>query len=132
TGFARGQMLGKPGEELIGHGGVRPLARRSGPDLLVRWERAEVTSVSTIDVCTYAVGLDVTAEQEMLRRTLRAERLAAVGTLAAGLAHEVRNPLNSALLQLQVLGRRVDRGDRDPASLKPVLGLVEDEIRRLE
>jgi len=130
TGFGRGEMLGKPGEELIGHGGVRPLARRSGPDLLVRWERAEVTSV--VDVCTYAVGLDVTAEQEMLRRTLRAERLAAVGTLAAGLAHEVRNPLNSALLQLQVLGRRIDRGDRDHASLKPVLGLIEDEIRRLE
>ncbi len=68
----------------------------------------------------------------MLRRTLRAERLAAVGTLAAGLAHEVRNPLNSAALQLQVLRRRLDRDDVSKDSIGPVAGLVEEEIRRLE
>ena len=49
---------------------------------------------------------------------LRSERLAAVGTMAAGLAHEVRNPLNSASLQLTVLERRLDRGD-DPADGAP-------------
>ena len=79
-----------------------------------------------------AVGTDVTAEQEMLRRAMRAERLAAVGTLAAGLAHEVRNPLNSAALQLEVLERRLDRGETAAEALRPVCVLVRDEIRRLE
>jgi signal transduction histidine kinase len=55
-----------------------------------------------------------------------------VGTLAAGLAHEVRNPLNSAALQLQVLRRRIDKDDVSKESIAPVAGLVEDEIRRLE
>jgi signal transduction histidine kinase len=133
TGLLRGEMIGRPGESLIGSGGVRPLPTKDGKERLVRWERAEVGGGARgAELLTYAVGSDVTAEQEMLRRTLRAERLAAVGTLAAGLAHEVRNPLNSALLQLQVLVRRLDRGDTDPASLRPVIGLVEDEIRRLE
>jgi len=58
--------------------------------------------------------------------------LAAVGTLATGLAHEVRNPLNSALLQLEVLKRRLDRGETSPEKLSPISSLVQAEIRRLE
>ena len=141
TGYGRDQMIGKPGDALIGDGGVRPLATKKGGDLLVRWEQARVDAppgspASATSAAgggwTYAVGTDVTAEQEMLRRTLRAERLAAVGTLAAGLAHEVRNPLNSAALQLQVLRRRLSKGDARPETIDPVAALVEDEIRRLE
>src|SRR6185369_229517 len=81
---------------------------------------------------TYAVGIDVTNEQEMLRRTLRAERLAAVGTMAAGFAHEVRNPLNSASLQLTLLERRLQRGDVTRDAVLPVMQIVKDEIQRLE
>ena len=141
TGYCRDEMIGRPGEGLIGEGGIHPLPRKKGGDILVRWERARVTDSEASppagaggvrDGWTYAVGTDVTAEQEMLRRTLRAERLAAVGTLAAGLAHEVRNPLNSATLQLQVLRRRLSKGDVRPESLDPVAALIEDEIRRLE
>jgi signal transduction histidine kinase len=131
TGFLRAEMLGKPGEALVGQGGVRPLATRTGAPLQVRWKRATLPLPGE-QTWSYAVGADVTGEQEMLRRTLRAERLAAVGTLAAGLAHEVRNPLNSAALQLQVLRRRIGRDDVSKESIGPVAGLVEDEIRRLE
>ena len=139
TGFSRDEMIGKPGEGVIGDGGIHPLARKKGGDIMVRWERARVAEGGGPSPLggaqagwTYAVGTDVTAEQEMLRRTLRAERLAAVGTLAAGLAHEVRNPLNSATLQLQVLRRRLGKGDTRAESLDPVAGLIEDEIKRLE
>jgi signal transduction histidine kinase len=132
TGFARAEMLGRPGSDLIKQGGVRPLALKVGGERLVRWERAEVGGTDAEETWVYAVGTDVTAEQEMLRRALRAERLAAVGTLAAGLAHEVRNPLNSALLQLQVLVRRMDREDARPETMRPIADIVEQEIRRLE
>jgi signal transduction histidine kinase len=131
TGYDRNEMLGKPSNGLIKGDGVRVLPVKGGGERMVQWERAQVP-VSDQGVWTYAVGTDVTAEQEMLRRTLRAERLAAVGTLAAGLAHEVRNPLNSALLQLQVLERRLERPETKPESLRPVAKLVADEIRRLE
>ena len=134
SGFCRQEMIGQPGDSLIGTGGVRALATKGGSERLVRWETARVSSDvgASSETWTYAVGADVTSEQEMLRRTLRAERLAAVGTLAAGLAHEVRNPLNSAALQLQVLRRRLARGDSTPQVLDGVAALVEDEIRRLE
>lgn len=132
TGFMREEMTGQSGDTLVADG-VRPLTTKTGGERLVRWETARVSADGTgSGKWTYAVGTDVTSEQELLRRTLRAERLAAVGTMAAGLAHEVRNPLNSAALQLQVLRRRLARGESSLESLDPVAALVEDEIRRLE
>jgi signal transduction histidine kinase len=62
-----------------------------------------------------------------------AEKLAAVGTMTAGLSHEIRNPLNAAALQLSVLERRLQRLPKDaqPPLLEP-LTVVKDEIRRLD
>ncbi|MCI0342476.1 MAG: ATP-binding protein [Planctomycetales bacterium] len=40
-----------------------------------------------------AVVRDVTAERELRRRLARTERLAALGAVSAGIAHEIRNPL---------------------------------------
>lgn len=76
-------------------------------------------------------GIKLTGERDTLRGTLQAERLAAVTTLVAGLAHEIRNPLNAAQLQLDVLEARVERGQTDAASLLPVVTTVRDELRRL-
>jgi signal transduction histidine kinase len=60
----------------------------------------------------------------------RAERLEALGTLAAGLAHEIRNPLNSALLKLQVLERRLRHTDRaDPLE---VVDTIRGELGRVD
>lgn len=132
TGFARDEMLGTPGAHLVGRSGTdRRLPLKRGGYRLVRWQTAVVPGDGHGTI-TYGLGRDVTDEREMLRRTLRAERLAAVGTLAAGLAHEVRNPLNSAQLQLSVLERRVERGDQEPESLLGVTRVVKDEIKRLD
>ena len=67
------------------------------------------------------------------REDLEAQRMAAVGTLTAGLSHEIRNPLNAAGLQLAVLERRLRRlpAPEQTAALKPLI-LVRDEIRRLD
>ncbi len=72
-------------------------------------------------------------KRELARRAQMVEKLAAVGTMTAGLSHEIRNPLNAAALQLSVLERRVHRlaAASQPALLEP-LTLVKDEIRRLD
>jgi len=72
-------------------------------------------------------------KRELARRAQMAEKLAAVGTMTAGLSHEIRNPLNAAALQLSVLERRVQKlsGEARPPLLEP-LYLVRDEIRRLD
>ena len=72
-------------------------------------------------------------KRELARRAQVAEKLAAVGTLTAGLSHEIRNPLNAAVLQLSVLERRVRRLEPQlQAALLEPLTLVRDEVRRLD
>jgi len=72
-------------------------------------------------------------KRELSRRAQMAEKLAAVGTMTAGLSHEIRNPLNAAALQLAVLERRVHRLPRDTqVPLLEPLEVVRDEIRRLD
>jgi signal transduction histidine kinase len=72
-------------------------------------------------------------KRELARRAQMAEKLAAVGTMTAGLSHEIRNPLNAAALQLTVLERRIGRLPRDAhGPLLEPLTLVRDEIRRLD
>jgi signal transduction histidine kinase len=133
TGRSRNEMLGQPGRALLGDGKRElRLATANGEDRRVRWQLADLPSAPDEGLVTLAIGIDVTGEREALRRAMRAERLAAVGTLAAGLAHEVRNPLNSASLQLQVLKRRLARGKSSAETLGTVVELVDAEIRRLD
>ena len=131
TGYARAEMLGTDGRRFVAPD-PRPvdLPVKAGGKRKVRWRRSEVKGRDD-RTTVYAVGIDVTDEEEMLRRMLRSERLAAVGTMAAGLAHEVRNPLNSASLQLTVLERRLDRSD-DPANSLPIARIIKSEIDRLD
>jgi signal transduction histidine kinase len=80
-----------------------------------------------------AIMLETYREDYVLKKTAEAESLAVMGRLTAGLAHEVRNPLNAAKLQLDVL-RRNAAGVGDSATRRKIerrTNLVQDELRRL-
>lgn len=59
-----------------------------------------------------------------------ADRLAAMQTMSDGLAHELRNPLNAAQLQLELHERRLRREAGDPRLLEPI-ELAQQELGRL-
>jgi len=64
---------------------------------------------------------------------IQSEKLAVVGTFASGLAHEVRNPLNSIALQLSLLERRVTRLEPALATeVQELLAVIREEVKRLD
>lgn len=66
-------------------------------------------------------------------RIIRSEKMAMLGTFASGLAHEVRNPLNSIGLQLSILERRIGRCEPGLArQMSELVGIIREEIRRLD
>jgi signal transduction histidine kinase len=69
---------------------------------------------------------------EAVRLALPTERLAASEALADWLAHEVRNPLNCASLQLEVLKRCLEPPGCESEALKPVVELIEQALQRLD
>jgi PAS domain S-box-containing protein len=106
-----------------------PMRTRAGKLRLVRWRIAHAAAANE-DVVAFAIGRDVTDETAIAERARQVEKLAAVGTLAAGLAHEIRNPLNGAHLHVTFLERGLRRTQADPDTLDAVR-IVGDEIQRL-
>lgn len=70
--------------------------------------------------------------QGMRRKLAQAERLSSLGRLAAGVAHEIRNPLNAVSMAIQRIGREfapIESVKKD--EFMNIIGVVREEIRRL-
>ena len=65
------------------------------------------------------------------RRTRQSERLAELGTLTGGLAHEIKNPLSTVQLNLQLLGEELDARDPQQQRVLHRLQTVQRETGRL-
>ena len=69
--------------------------------------------------------------QRLAEQARESERLAYVGTLASGLAHEIRNPLNSLNLNMQLLEEELVQQPRGGSGSR-LMSITRDEIHRLE
>ena len=71
---------------------------------------------------------DITQIIRLEDQLKRADRLSALGALAAGIAHEIRNPLTGMKMIAQLLMEEFPQGD----SKREPLGIIQNEIDRLE
>ncbi len=100
-----------------------------------------IRQASLVGVASLAVlACAYTAVWMLLRRARRlelqaaeAERMAYIGTLASGLAHEIRSPLNSLNLNMQMLEEEIaEQGPGTMPTGRRLLSITRSEIDRLE
>jgi two-component system, sporulation sensor kinase E len=76
---------------------------------------------------------DITKSRRTAQQTIESERLNALTLLAAGVAHEIGNPLNSLHIHLQLMERGVQKlDDGAKAELQQSIDVARSEVNRLD
>jgi len=78
----------------------------------------------TLEDVSEAVGLE--------ERLLRQARTQALANLGDSVAHEVRNPLNSIHMNIQLMREQIAKGEIDPEKIEHTAAIVQREIKRLD
>jgi two-component system, sporulation sensor kinase E len=105
---------------------------------IVGGNHGRVRPGSTIPATAAEVGhvmilRDITESRRTAQQTIESERLNALRLLAAGVAHEIGNPLNSLHIHLQLMERSVQKlQDGEKAALEQSIDVARSEVNRLD
>ncbi len=101
--FATGQSTNRLSREWIDH------------DKFFEWEISTfpIYNEQSIPVQAIVVEQDITEKRNLEAHLIQAEKLAAVGQLAASVAHEINNPLTAIVANAQLLRRDINPEEKD-------------------
>ncbi|OGP97967.1 MAG: hypothetical protein A2Z51_01705 [Deltaproteobacteria bacterium RBG_19FT_COMBO_52_11] len=120
--FQTGQPAHREKASLVADGTKRSLQLFTFP---LRDRRGEV-----IEVVEYVK--DVTAEKMLQQQIIQSERLAIVGRMSANVAHEIKNPMGTIMLNAELLEEELNRfSGQDTTEARSLLGVIKAELDHL-
>ena len=102
------------------------LITRDGRSVLVEMTRTALRNQRGDFIGSSVILRDITQQEQLRQQVFQSEKLSAVGTLAAGIAHEVGSPLTSISSLAQILQMKTD--DQE---FKEKLNLIQQSIDRI-
>ncbi len=143
-GWPPQEVIGRPWSDFVAPESLEEVrriyeGRGRKRDLFVYFRRhrdgRSLPTENKVKIITYqgrraAAGIcrDITERVEMEKRVREAERLAHIGQLTTSLAHEIRNPLSSVKMNIQILLKKLDLDGNDKRRME----IMAQEITRLE
>jgi PAS domain S-box-containing protein len=99
-----------------------------------RWLNFYFSSIGDDDELGFVVLIrDITETRKVTEDRIESDRISTLTLLAAGVAHELGNPLNSLMIHLQLLERRIQKlKSKEAGVLLEMLRVPQDEVRRLD
>ncbi len=148
VGLPYQQVIGRKCYELLHFGAAAPVpdcphARTLADGTPAAEEFADAVSGKVLRVSTYPyhapdgsligsihVARDITEDKEREMRMIMTERLASLGQMASGIAHEINNPLESVMICAEMLLMRVTKDTYDHALFEKYLKIIDEEVLR--
>ncbi len=112
SGFIRNQRL--------------TLLSRDGRSIMAELTRTALRNDRGDFIGSSVILRDISEQEQLRRQVIQSEKLSAVGTLAAGIAHEVGTPLTSISALAQILQLKSDNPE-----FKEKLALIQESIDRI-